>query len=384
MYFNSFPILVSKLNVISLSSSHFSFILVSMNLIPFKVFVCIAACVVLTCAEIPVSDIQISVFDSQPTNFENAVMHVMNQTRTFYAKHNVSSLLDIVASYVPYVGELTKTVTELRDTMVEQSTWRNRFTKAITDQTLREIAENEIHRIRSTMQTVETKVKILNENNPDLSNRKTIASILHTELDKLINFFDLKTSLFRKYPLIGAPPLIQLASSIAIFSPIANALIPLEAMHPQLSCKMRDILLDYRPRTVNARLQQLHSDLTLFEVKMDVMSMPYNQNGYLPTDSDLIDCVLGCKALNEMDVTEFCFEDRFGVQNYQDSDRKNCIKDYASMIRHRVEQLFPTDLLDEVCDDSQSKKVLTGKFEWAIETSLFGSAVVGIHFEREL
>lgn len=216
-------------------------------------YVCIAAVIVSTWSEIiPYSDVEVNIFDKHPKDFELRVLRLMNTTHKFYKKHNVSSIFDILSAHAPYVGELINTVKIFHDTMSEQSQWRLQFTKAITDETLREIAESEGRRMKATMQTVETKIKILGDSNPDKSNRKTIASILHTELDKLINFFDLKSSLFRKYPLMGAPPLVQLGSLIAIFSPYAKALNPLEAMNPQISCKMRDVLLDFMPRAVNS------------------------------------------------------------------------------------------------------------------------------------
>lgn len=61
--------------------------------------------------------------------------------------------------------------------------------------------------------------------------------------------------LCRKYSLIGATPLLQLVPLVAAFSPIAEELIPFEEKLAQLACKMQDILLDYRPRAVNAKLK---------------------------------------------------------------------------------------------------------------------------------
>lgn len=326
-----------------------------------KLFVSVATIVVSTWAAIPWSDVQTHIFDSRPRDFELRVLKLMNTTRKFYAQHNVTSMFDVLASHAPYVGEMITAVRQLRDTMVEQSQWRIQFTKAISDETLRGIADSEIHRMKSTMQTVETKIKILGDDNPDLSNRKTIVSILHTELDKLINFFDLKSSLFRKYPLMGAPPLIQLASLIAIFSPFAKALNPLEAMNPQISCKIRDVLLDFRPRAVNARFHQIHADLSIFESKVKVMSMPYNAHGYNRTDSNVIDCDHGCKTSTQSN--KHCLKDNFGSDEFSvNIDGSTCVEDYALMIRQRVEELFPIDMLNKICIDSE-QKTPTGKLE---------------------
>lgn len=138
-------------------------------MIPFKLFVCIATIIVSTRAVIPCADVQVNIFDSRPKDFELHVLHLMNTTRTFHVKHNVSSLLDLISGHVPCIAELTKTVTHLRDTRVEPSQRRTLFTKVIPDETQREIDDCEIHRMLATMQTIETKIQILGENNPNLS-----------------------------------------------------------------------------------------------------------------------------------------------------------------------------------------------------------------------
>lgn len=132
--------------------------------------------------------------------------------------------------------------------MADRSDWRDAFTKAIADESMRGVVESEVRWMEATMETIQSKIQLLGDENPSLESRRNIASNMHSELDRMINFFDLKSSLFRKYPLIGTPPLLQLASLVIVFSPIARGLIPLEAMSPQIACKMHDILSDYLPR----------------------------------------------------------------------------------------------------------------------------------------
>lgn len=220
------------------------------------------------------------------------------------------------------------------------------------------------NRMEASLKTIQTKANLLGDHNLDTENRKTIASIIHTDLDKMVNLFDLQLSLFKKYPLMGAPPLLQLASVIAMFGPIIKTLIPIEAMNPDISCKMHDVLLDYRPCIVNARLRELHDEVSSFKSRQKVISLPYNPNGYNETNPGEINCKKGC----DLDRTpnEFCLEDKFS-NNFLECSIKNgtsvCMEDYGKLIRHQVEKLFPIALLDKLCAD-RKPKIPTGNIEF--------------------
>lgn len=327
----------------------------SFAMMSFRIFLGIAAAIVSTWASIPYTDVKVNIFDSRPRDFENSILNLMNNSHQFYKEHNVTSPIDslaeTLAEHTPYVKELIKTVTDFHKTMAEKSEWRVLFTKAIKDQTLLDIAEDEERRMKSMMETVESKIGTLGDGNPDKSNRKTIASILHTELDKMINAFDLKSALPRKYPLMGAPPLIQLANLVAIFMPYAKALNPVEAMNPQISCKIRDVLLDYRPRAVNARLHQLYANTSIFESKVKVMQMPFNEHGYNRTNPGSIDCA---RKPDDTQSNAFWLKDEFGADEFWvNKNDSTCVEDYAALVRHRVEEIFPVDLLGKVCVDAK-------------------------------
>lgn len=210
--------------------------------------------------------------------------------------------------------------------------------------------------MEATLKTIQTKVNLLGDDNLDTENRKTIASIIHTDLDKMVNLFDLQLSLFKKYPLLGGPPLIQLASVIAMFQPIAISLIRTEAINPDISCKMHDVLLDYQPCIVNARLRELHTEVSSFKSRVKVISLPYNPNGYNESNPGEIDCKKGCD-LNRT-PNEFCLEDKFSNNLFECSIKNGtsaCVEDYGKLIRHHVEKLFPIALLDSLCADRKPK-----------------------------
>lgn len=317
------------------------------------------------CAEIPYDEVEASIFDSLPRDFERNVLNSSEITKDFFEREDVSLAIAtgmVALEYLPYIGEFARLIPLMRDTLEDRSEWRGAFTKAIAHETMRTIAESEVRWIESEMQTIHEKFILLGQNNPDLTNRKTIASIIHTDLDKMINFFELKTCLFRKHPLIGTPPLILLSSLVAMFSPIARTLIPLEAKNPQISCKMHDVLVDYRPIIVNARLQQLHADKSIFTPILEVMSWPFNPNGYNKTHPAVINCEKGCKSSSTYS-TELCLKDNFGQDEYnvQNNGTLTCVHDYAALIRHRVEKLFPIELMNNLCVDRYSKES-TGEF----------------------
>lgn len=205
------------------------------------------------------------------------------------------------------------------------------------------------------MGTIQSKVNLLGDINPSNESRRNIATNMHIELDRMVNLFDLKSSLFRKYPLIGAAPVIQLASLIAVFNPIAKVLIPLEAANPQLACKMHDVLVDYLPRTINARLHQLRSNASIFRSVVKAMSLPYSEHGY----GVAIRCDIGCRP----DVSfSFCLKDEFSAVDLLGTD-PICVIDYAALVRHHVEGMFPIDVLKNQCIDREPRTASGNTFQ---------------------
>lgn len=206
--------------------------------------------------------------------------------------------------------------------------------------------------------------------------RKRIASFMYSDLDRMITLFSHQYSVFKKYPLIGAPALIELALLIAIFTPIAKILVPLEVKNPQVACKTLDTLLDYRPRTVSARLEKIHSNHTLFIGTLAaVRQMPYNRNGYNKT------AALKCKKIDENRSflpTDDGLWDEFGYF-IPFHNNLTCFSEYASYVRHRVEKMFPIQLLEMVCNDRDRKPNVPASTSFLNEIfcfSLFSSFVL--------
>lgn len=334
----------------------------------FNAFICIAAAIFHESQSvIPIDEVNVNIFDSRPRTFEQNVIDATKTTKDFFSRDDILLALSagvvVAVEMIPYVAKFIKLAPLFEDTVDEKSEWFVGFSKAFANETSLSIADSEIRWMSATMQTIRTKVKLLDENNPDHENRKTIASIIHTDLDKMINFFDVKTSLFRKYPLIGGPPLLQLASLVAIFSPLANSIIAFEAKNTPIACKMYDILQAYRPLMIYARLRQLSTEKLLFLTLVEVMAQPYNPHGYNRTNSRVIDCERDCSVERPNSENSLCLKDAFNEDDYYVANYLHpvCIVDYAALLRHRVEQLFPTEIMNKMCDRKPPKP--TGKIE---------------------
>ena len=79
----------------------------------------------------------------------------------------------------------------------------------------------------------------------------------------------------------------------------------------------------------------------------ETLSKPYNEEGYSHTIPATIRCEKGCNNPNSM--SNFCVLDEFGPQQYQGSST-DCPMDYAELVRYRVEEMFPVDLLAKLCN----------------------------------
>lgn len=329
-----------------------------------SLLLCIVILIGSNLATIPYDEVQLNIFDDRPRDFEFSVIESTRIVKNFFDRFDVSLAIAggmAVFNSTPYIGNFSKIIPLVRDTLASKGEWRTIFANAILDETMHAITENELRWMKSTIKTIQTKMKLLSDENPDLDNRKTIASIIHTDLNKMINFFDRKSSLYRKYPLLGTAPLLHLASLVATFCPIAKILIPLEAKNPQISCKMHDILNDFLPLAIATRIQKLDAEDSIFRAITDVMSMPFNPNGYNTTNPGVIDCTKGCN--DHRSYTELCLTDVYSPDKYYVSDKytSTCINDYVALARHRIEELFPIEQLNQLCVN-RTEQIPTGKF----------------------
>ncbi|XP_037037364.1 uncharacterized protein LOC119075076 [Bradysia coprophila] len=329
-----------------------------------RILLCIVLLFVPSWASIPYEEIRYKLFDGTNHNIEAEILKSLQTTKNVFAIPEVKNA--VLLSFLPgLLFEVWVPISTIIFVMVnllaKESDWRDAFSRTIASELERGIALGHILAMKATMETINTKFDLLkeNEDNPE-ELRRSIASFIHRECDIMLNLFAAPDSYVKKSPLLGAPLLIELAQLVTLFQPIAKALISREAKNPDLICKARNILADYRPRTINARLEKLHENSTKALVRYinelspklsEVMSIAYNQYGYNKTTPATINCQNRCNSND-------CLRDDFG-----DSYRVppwSCAEDYALFLRHRIEEMFNIDLLDSLCVD---KPTATG-FGW--------------------
>lgn len=387
----------------------------------FRALLCFVLAVELVKADVLFEDMEVEVFDNRKTDFETNVLDSLKITKNFFAGSAGKAVFNAGAkaiNLIPYAKTLSTLLPKLGDLLAEQSDWKVTFVKALAEETNRAITLGEIVWIESKLQTIHCLIELLNQRiEPDLANRKTNAQYLLNDVNTMMNFFDHRAGLFKKYPLITSPLLISLIQIIAVFTPIANTIIPVQSKHMQLACKARDVLMAYRARSVYARTKQLNLDYLYDKHVMDVLRRPFNEYGYNETNPGILHCESGCEKPfptkhcdsvcrqfrdernckraqcnhYELDMHSYCVIDKFGtnryshddiidIKNQKPDDKFPCVTDYVSLVRHRVEDMFPVALLDKMCDRRQRK--LTGLGWLTIHLGLCKYALAFFNFLR--
>lgn len=371
----------------------------SVKMINFRALLCFVLMFNLGWADVLFEDIEMEIFDNRKTDFETNVLNSLKITKNFFASSAGKCALTAgskVCNCIPYAKLLGGLLPKLGDLLAEQSDWKKAFIQALSEETNSAITLNQIVWIESTLNTIHEMIPLLNERKQtDIQNRKSNAQFILYQLNTMMNYFDHRAGLFKKYPLITAPLLISLIQVIALFSPLANALIPIEAKHLQLTCKARDVLIAYRARSVYTRTKQLNLEFLYNKYVMDALKQPYNEYGYNQSNPGTLHCDSGCEKpypptycnsvcrqfrgeINcqraqcnnyELDRHSYCVVDAFGTNKYHHDDIINiksptseqsfpCVSDYVGLVRHRVEDIFPVALLNKMCDRRPRK--LTG------------------------
>lgn len=165
-----------------------------------------------------------------------------------------------------------------------------------------------------------------------------IAGKIHGDLNELIITFLKPKSIFKHFPLIGAPFLLELSMIVAAFEKIAIDVGLRQAKTIPLSCRVLNALIDYRPFVVADRLEKLNVPL---DRMMSVRNQPFNPNGY--NESNLLKCGETCSNSGS------CLHDDFSNKQYQNTGVE-CEFGYMKRLRYLVEQMFPIELLTRRCD----------------------------------
>lgn len=331
----------------------------------FRVLICATLIIFGVCsANISFDDLKLNVFAENRTHLVETLIPIwLRSTDKFFANRDIANVLANTAtltseSVTPFVGQLGSLSLALRNILANDGDWVQSFVKALEHNRRSGVVFTEFQWMQRVIELIHSEAMFLDGTNPDRDVfRKRVASFMHSDLDKIVDLFAHQYSIFKTFPLIGAPILIELSLLIAIFTPIAKILVPLDVKHPQIACKTLHTLLDYRPRTVAARLDKIHSNHSLFvESLAAVRQFPYNPYGYSKTTS------LQCQKVFEdrpATPSNNSLWDEFGYYIPYHSEQ-SCFSGYASYVRHKIEELFPIRLLEKICNERKSN-VSSGK-----------------------
>lgn len=326
-----------------------------------RLLLCIVPLFVPSCAKITYDEAKFQIFHKKATHFESEILKSLQTTRNFFAQPEFASavLLGLAAgTFFPPLAPTAGIVFVIRALLAQESDWRGVFSEAIARETNRAIAVYAVDSMASKMKTISKKLNIMNDNSTDIQDRKIMTYFVHSEIENMLNFFDGSHSIFKRFPLIATPLLIELAQLIAFFDPVAKAILKKHVKNADLSCLMHNILLDYRPRFVNDRMEKVHSvSRRVPELLSFAMEGAYYPHGYSITIPPSFNCKR-CSA-----KSKHCLNDDFG-DTYDISESPLCVKDYALFVRHRVEEMvYPVVLVGALNHFCSNPTHATGTFD---------------------
>lgn len=194
-------------------------------------------------------------------------------------------------------------------------------------------------------------------NNNRASEMKRCAEEIRSILDDVITSVDkLHEGLeFRKEPLLLAPFLIEIGLIVAAIEPVLGYLLENE-VRDKMSCKMRDVTLDFLPFMVASRLEKMHTKMWPV---IEIRYLEYNSNGYEDPEGikchKMIDPTCTTFYPGEKNVVRDCLVDNFGTLQFFKGDvewkRHACEMSYARHVRTLVERTFPIGLLNKTCGE---------------------------------
>lgn len=342
-------------------------------MLKFKAFLC--ALFSLRCGppNISVDKVKFEIFDTHSSNFEQKIFNSLQSTQNFFADDDVKQMIEVGATalkFVPFIGQMDEVILTVTGLLEDESDWKGDFSKTISGETMRSIADNQIDWMQAQLKTIRKNIPLLDkQRQPNRQNRIANAQYIHNTFDTMINYLAEKRSVFKKFPLVTSPLIISLSLLIATFIPIANKIIPIERKQLQVACKTRDILEEYRRRTFIARTDKLNTIYDHYSVMLTELTKPYSPLGYNKNnDSDILHCYMGCD-LPESEQNLHCLLDEFSEMKYSykranpqsQSISNRCIREYTGLVRHRVEQMFPVDIFGKFCANTKTKRKPTGK-----------------------
>lgn len=306
-------------------------------------------------------------FDKQPRKFEERLYESMQEDESPFAS-GVAGVIKEIVALTPGVGQLFPVMFAFIDMLTTEKDWQASLAASIVNTVDENTATTKATEILQMLKAIHSSLVTAIE-----ANRETVFWDTRKDLDYMMNIFDESDSIFKKYPLLGAPILLNLAKMISKFSPEINT--------PYISCKMRNILVEYRGRTVDARLDKIKLKSETWDkgsrqililrfdemiVKAHAMTESYNERTFNKTSS------WTCKHIVNMDANllrldlegkePIIINDQFGSEINFPHDMY-CVLEYYSYVRHRIEQIFEFPKINDVCGPKDAPKP-TGNYSF--------------------
>lgn len=334
-------------------------------------------------ATIDPDDVNFKIF-THIASFENNIRQSRAEVERFLDDHKSEVDGSVpIENYEPYAEQIIA-ISSVLTNELENQEWRQALAESIANKSELAMAVSDVTSIQVWLKSIQEDVPALTIDDPTLDDvakqaiKESFARYMHEKLGEIIETLNSPYATLQTNPLFGAPLVIEIALLIAVCTPAVRQLVPSVANQPQLSCKVQQSLLDYRPRTVDARVDRFSVYITPNENKLRDWqgSFLMNETHVLAQpDSGFgegLDCVRGCtETANEESTAclkDFLNEDEYyvGMATSEDAgelwDKTNnlCAPDYTRLVRHRVENFFPTDMLDLLCDKQQPQPAPTG------------------------
>lgn len=264
-----------------------------------QMLLCAVLATHLNCADIPVDEVQLQVFDTKPRTFEKAILESLETTTNFWADESVQKVIgtgSAIVHFLPYGEAITTIVGAVTDLLQDESDWKPIFVKALEKEQHKGIIMNQIEWFTSKMNTMKQILPLLDkEKEPNNQTRITYAFSIHENLHTMLDYYNSRKGLFRKYPQITAPLLINLGLLVTVFTPLSNELIPSAAKQLPITCDALDVLWLYRSLTTHHRLQRTNLKYLKYPEMMNAINLqlaPYPRK---------LSCDRGCKK-----TTTYC------------------------------------------------------------------------------
>lgn len=370
----------------------------------------------------PLSDVKFEIFENDFPDMRETVLKVMDGRTTpgkdliVAAPDIAKTVYDTLPPTLHALGKIAKNCVTMFD---KETKWKNAL-KVVAESITQSGVGNIMTLIKSNLKTVEDETDELKNLVNQSKNRKrknegsvsneineqaniiSSAKYIRNSLSEILNLFTEVN--FKKYPLVTAPLLIEVALMLAIFVKKVSRdrgiiSIPLDRNN-QLACQAFDLLAIYRERAVESRAEKLSLKYLQWGLVADILAKRYNPNGYQDDNSGILHCESGCgqpyrtfsfcesicesgTLLNVFNIkgsptscVDFCehlgfekysncIEDGLGpnvyhhsVETKENKRRYVCMNDYVGLVRQRVEEQFPVKLLGSLC--RRKKRTLSG------------------------